>query len=353
MDNKVSLSQEGIDALRFFAKEAKRVVALLVEDTQVFFTAALTPLSSLGDLQEEFDSIVKEVSFPLKTICEDVDDLAEGMLATAAQIEDYLKESLEADIETIAYLNPDVSVSADLAINGDSYVAGILEHANSSFLDSVRDSAAKEGTTWTHRHPATRGEWLDENHNPLANGHFNNKGTYYWRPDPNAVFKGKRVGDILKKYDISEIEFRDGYPNFPPQTILLEIGLTDLLSAKRSSNFAEAGRIVIEDALLGTQGALTTPEFNNMVAAYMAKLGKPNKWFENKTQVKQFISDSKLTWHEREDMATMQLIPQEVHSLIAHDGGVSNAKLRDSEARDMRLLYKAAASIVMSKSDEI
>jgi hypothetical protein len=43
-------------------------------------------------------------------------------------------------------------------------------------------------------------------------------------------------------------------------------------------------------------------------------------------EIKQMRKDEKLTWHECEDMKTMQLVPRDVHGNTPHSGGVSIAK---------------------------
>ena len=49
-------------------------------------------------------------------------------------------------------------------------------------------------------------------------------------------------------------------------------------------------------------------------------------------------------------MMTMQLIPSDLHALVSHDGGVSNARLRDKEADELETLARGAARMLSERS---
>ncbi|WP_442865934.1 HNH endonuclease signature motif containing protein [Aeromonas sp. QDB02] len=100
--------------------------------------------------------------------------------------------------------------------------------------------------------------------------------------------------EILEKYDIDGIRFKDGEPDFS------EISKGDVeiepFSDSRSDNFDKA------DIELAKQKGCSPED--------VAKWRKENGY----------------TWHECKDMKTMQKVPSEVHNNIPHSSGISEAK---------------------------
>ncbi len=137
-------------------------------------------------------------------------------------------------------------------------------------------------------------------HCPLENGEWSGeRGNSTWIPDPDYIPQkgnpdGKTWQEILEKYGIEGIEFKDGEPDFS------EISKGDVkiepFSENRSDNFDKA------DIELAKQKGCTPEE--------VAKWRKENGY----------------TWHECKDMETMQKVPSEVHNNIPHSGGISEKK---------------------------
>jgi len=130
------------------------------------------------------------------------------------------------------------------------------------------------------------------------------RGDSTWRPDRDSVPlksnpEGKTWGEILDKYGIDGIPFKDGEPDFG------EISKGDVkiepFSTERSDNFDKA------DQKLAEQKGCTPEE--------VAKWRKENGY----------------TWHECKDMETMQKVPSEVHNNVPHSGGISEAKKGQGE----------------------
>ena len=132
-------------------------------------------------------------------------------------------------------------------------------------------------------------------------------GESVWVPDGTAVPKEKGVikpysnpdglswEDILKKYRITGVKFKDGYPNFSDiskGTVEIENFQTGKSEAK-TYNFTQAWKE------LAKQRGCTVDE------------------------VKKWMKESYYTWHECEDKRTMQKVPHEVHANIPHNGGRS------------------------------
>ncbi|WP_240442847.1 HNH endonuclease [Pseudomonas aeruginosa] len=79
------------------------------------------------------------------------------------------------------------------------------------------------------------------------------------------------------------IAYKNGYPDFSP-IALQEVRLSGLISTDRDVNFRAA---------------------NQMLA---------NKLGVKESDVARFMREQKYTWHEVEDMRTMQLVPSFIHT---------------------------------------
>lgn len=143
--------------------------------------------------------------------------------------------------------------------------------------------------------PVNDGEWVGV------------PGDSTWKPDPEYIPKtsneeGKTWRELLDEYGIEGIEFVDGEPDFTPiseATVEIE-DFTD----KRSANFTQA------DEALSKQW---TDE------------GKDGREWTAE-DVKNYRKENNLTWHERSDMKTLDLVPQEIHGNISHHGGIAKVK---------------------------
>ena len=132
------------------------------------------------------------------------------------------------------------------------------------------------------------------------NGHWDGeRGDSNWYPDSDYVPgkgnpEGKTWSEILDKYGIDHIPFKDGEPDFSE----ISKGNVEIepFSDSRTDNFDKA------DIELAKQKVCTPEE--------VAKWRKENGY----------------TWHECKDMKTMQKVPSEVHNNVPHSGGISEAK---------------------------
>lgn len=135
-----------------------------------------------------------------------------------------------------------------------------------------------------------------EGHNGSWDGF---RGNSMWRPDREAIPTrynpdGLTWGEILDKYGIEGIEYKDGDPDFSPVS-KGEVEIDDFTD-DRTSNFAQA-----DEALAKQKGC--SPE-----------------------DVKKWREQNGYTWHECRDCKTMQKVPREVHNNMDHSGGVSEYK---------------------------
>lgn len=143
-------------------------------------------------------------------------------------------------------------------------------------------------------------------------GHWEGeRGNSKWFPNRDEIPKnpltnpdGLTWGQILDKYGIDRIEFKNGEPDFSPVAKgTVEIDhFTDNRYGK-GGNFDQACEKLAE------QRGCT------------------------KEEVKAWMKENKYTWHERSDCKTMDKVPTEIHGNIRHSGGISEAKAnRDAAA---------------------
>lgn len=139
---------------------------------------------------------------------------------------------------------------------------------------------------------------------PKENGEWDGEiGNSKWMPKPDFIPKvinpeNKTWKQILDKYGIDGIEFKDGYPDFS-KISKGEVKIDDFTD-DRSSNFAQADEKLAE------------------------------KWDCSPEEVEKWRKENGYTWHECENCKTMQLVPSEVHGNIPHSGGISEYKKQNS-----------------------
>ncbi len=145
------------------------------------------------------------------------------------------------------------------------------------------EEAGKKGASY----PSTYDERI--NQTPVNNGSWTGD-----RGESKFISELDEVNDVLKQYDIDGIEYKDGIPDFSPVSEG-EISHPDM-GIDRNKNFKVA------DELLAKQ------------------LDVPRK------EITKLRKQGKLTWHELNDMETMQLVPSVVNSKFGHLGGVAEVK---------------------------
>lgn len=143
--------------------------------------------------------------------------------------------------------------------------------------------------------PENGGKWSGE------------KGNSTWEPNRDEIPKRppgneKTWGEILDKYEIDGIKFKDGEPDF--STVSEGTVEIDDFSTERNENFTQA---------------------DEKLAEQWSKEGKDGKEWTAQ-DIKDYRKEHNLSWHERSDMKTLDLVPQEIHGNIPHSGGISVAK---------------------------
>lgn len=145
-------------------------------------------------------------------------------------------------------------------------------------------------------------------------GHWEKeRGNSIWYPNREEIPKnpytnpnGLNWGQILDKYGIDGIEFKNGEPDFSPVSKgTVEIDhFTDNRYAK-GGNFDQASEKLAE------QRGCT------------------------KEEVKEWMKENGYTWHERSDCKTMEKVPTEVHGNVRHSGGISEFKSNQEKNSDV------------------
>ncbi|WP_337189388.1 HNH endonuclease [Streptococcus oralis] len=114
------------------------------------------------------------------------------------------------------------------------------------------------------------------------------------RGESTFVSNKDEVRKILDDVNLEGIEYENAIPDFSPVS-KGEVKITDM-GIDRNANFRQA------DELLARELEKTRRE------------------------IVKFRKENKLTWHELNDMTSMQLVPSIINSKFGHLGGVSEVK---------------------------
>lgn len=155
--------------------------------------------------------------------------------------------------------------------------------------DNLSDNVLNKSLGEYCRIPRSGGEWSGE------------PGNSTWVPDRDVVPKnrnysnveGKTWGEIMDKYGITGIPFKDGEPDFSEVSKgTVEIDFTRERYGA-GANFDQADEKIAEQKGCSKEDV--------------------RKWCEKHNYV----------WHERSDCKTMDKVPREIHHNIPHSGGIS------------------------------
>ena len=129
------------------------------------------------------------------------------------------------------------------------------------------------------------------------------KGNSLYRPNKRLVPKnlnpeGLTIAEIEKKYNFSGIPYKKDFPDF--KNVVADKVRIPYFTYNRTVNFDQA-----RDAFV--------KKFNR--TKFMGK----NDW--NHSQFNKYLKDNHLTMHEKEDYATIELVPSVIHANTPHNGG--------------------------------
>ncbi|MGN0421675.1 MAG: HNH endonuclease [Lachnospiraceae bacterium] len=232
------------------------------------------------DAQDKFEQIMGDVNLPETVSHADKEVLQEkSSAALLNKFEGLFK--MDFDPTTVLDEKNQSFLSETSAIDRDG---------GEAFADNIGESKVDN-----YRLPRNGGEWSGE------------PGNSEWKPDSETV-PGDRNGtnpedkswkEIKDQYDFDGISFEDGRPDFS-EVSKGEVEIEDF-SDNRRKNFVQADEKLAEQK--GCQPS----------------------------EVRQWRTENKYTWHEEADCKTMLKVPSEVHGNIPHDGGISEMKSQKDE----------------------
>lgn len=177
------------------------------------------------------------------------------------------------DKQDYSSLKKDIDVGNDTNENTERYL-------------STYDERIKQ----TPQEHSERGEWEGE------------------RGESKYIPSDPKIKEILANYGKDGIYYKDGIPDFSDVSeATVDI---DNMSENRADNFRQADEKCAEKWNKEARDGRT-----DWTARDVANWRKENGY----------------TWHERNDMKTMDLVPTEINSYFGHLGGVSECKKRDNE----------------------
>lgn len=150
---------------------------------------------------------------------------------------------------------------------------------------------------------------------PVNNGNWEaGKGDSDWTPEDEYIPlkhnpEQKTWAQIKEEYKFESIPFNEGEPDFTEvskATVEIEDFSTD-----RHSNFTQA---------------------DEQCAEQWTQENKDGKSWTH-SDISAYRQEHKLTWHERSDQRTMDLVPLIVHGNVTHTGGISAAKVGENNGR--------------------
>lgn len=143
---------------------------------------------------------------------------------------------------------------------------------------------------------------------PKNNGHWlGEPGNSKWKPDLGFIPKklnpqNKSMGSILADNKIDGVNFKQGAPDL--RKVAQDTVKIDNYTVSRPKNFAQADSKLAE--IYNKQGL--------------------NEHAWTKGDIARLRKSEGLTWHERADMKTLDLVKSDLHANVSHSGGISELK---------------------------
>lgn len=193
-------------------------------------------------------------------------------------------------------LDTPIRIPQSQLVPPETQISPAMEESSPAETDGTLARVADRPDSIISRYlPETGGEWSGD------------RGNSDWIPDNDTVPKshnpdGKTWEEIKDEYELDAIPFEEGEPDFTEVSqATVEI---DDFSVDRNANFTQADQACAE-------------QWNEQ-----NKDGKT--W--TAADVREYRKENKLSWHERSDQKTMDLVPSVVHGNVPHSGGISAAK---------------------------
>ena len=183
-----------------------------------------------------------------------------------------------------------------------------------------------------------KGMWVTKTGKPGKRGNsifvLNDDDEYSTKDGKTTItgkeFKKKYGAKLKEKNGVEGVLYKDGEPDFSP---LADPVLRIVVTEKEIPSFRSASK----DALKG-KGTFQIAE-----EAVAERTGMTVK------QVRAYMKEHKLTWHECADCHTIMAVPTEVNAIFSHKGGISIKRERDA----MRILLEDNVVSIKSTQDDI
>lgn len=172
---------------------------------------------------------------------------------------------------------------------------------NVEMVDLILDFNVVPRSERIKQTPATDGEWM------ILPGVDGPRGMCGFYPsDEERKMLLASYGRTSVRYDVN------GEPDFSPFATA-QVRISDMQggnAGSRQKNFGKAN-----ERLKGTKWA-------------------KERGLNTKREIEEYIKENKLTWHEKSDGVTMQLVPTDINAKFGHVGGVSTiSHLKDNDGR--------------------
>ena len=132
---------------------------------------------------------------------------------------------------------------------------------------------------------------------------------------------GKTCEQILRENGLDGVPYVKGHPDFGKATkATVKI---DRMVLDRQANFAKADSLLAQQVRNGKATA--------EIEKCLQKMGVDIKNV-SKGDISRMRKQFGLTWHEHQNMKTMQLLPKELHGSLPHSGGISALRQEATDA---------------------
>ena len=130
--------------------------------------------------------------------------------------------------------------------------------------------------------------------------------------------RGAAAKEKLDQYELDGIEYRNAEPDFSKCSE----------ATVQIDNMTENRADYIDDNGKYQKGNFSQADLRCAEQWNAEEKDGRNDWTDEK--VKQYRQNNKLSWHERCDTQTMDLVSQDIHGFFIHSGGVAECKARDN-----------------------
>ncbi|WP_159458332.1 HNH endonuclease [Listeria sp. ILCC797] len=243
--------------------------------------------SRLGNLKTAANDAIQSAGKRLTT---SIDEASEAVARFSDNISNALPKRQLA-MEGAGVLPAGNKAATSLSKASDE-VRAVLSKIDTSLGGGIRsgDDIIKEGSKLADDLPSLPSTYEERlSQTPVNNGEWT--GT---RGDSKFISELDEVNTVLKESGVDGIEYSEAIPDFSPVSIG-EVEISGMTTDRRI-NFREADELLAE------------------------KLGVSRK------DIVKLRKENKLTWHELNDMKTMQLVPTIINSKFGHLGGVAEIK---------------------------